>query len=119
MKLLYSTSQVKVEKKLQVYSQEFREGTRQGSVVSNQTLDSLCGDEKQVWRTIRKELEDIGITVAAFDANKDFIFEWFEKALANGAFEERPVDDAASAISHMDQSDEEQYGISISSRYTT
>ena len=44
--------------------------------------------DKQLWYTIRKDLEDIGITVAAFDANKDFIFEWFRNAVAKGAFGE-------------------------------
>ena len=27
-------------------------------------MDSICTNDKQVWRTIRKELEDIRITVA-------------------------------------------------------
>jgi hypothetical protein len=58
-------------------------------VIFNLTVDSLCIDEKQIWRIIRRELEDIGITVTAFDANKIFIFEWFIKAVAGGAFEER------------------------------
>jgi hypothetical protein len=46
--------------------------------MSTQTIDTLCKDEKEVWRTIRKELEEIGITVTAFDANKDLIFEWLK-----------------------------------------
>jgi hypothetical protein len=102
-----STSQVRVERRLEEYSQEFRKGRRQDSVMSDQTVDSLCEDEKPVWRTIRKELEDIGITVAAFDANKDFIFEWFSKAVASGAFEERPFDDSAPLVG---PSDEQQNG---------
>jgi hypothetical protein len=102
-----STSQVRVEKKFEQFSQEFRDGKRQGSVLSNQTLDSLCNDEKEVWRTIRKELEDIGITVAAFEANKAFIFEWFTNAVANGAFEEQSLDDAGA---QLDLSDEQQNG---------
>jgi DNA-binding ferritin-like protein (Dps family) len=69
--------------------QEFRDGKRQRSVISAQTVDSLSKDQKRVWRTIRKELEDIGITIDAFDANKHFIFEWFVKALESGAFEEQ------------------------------
>jgi hypothetical protein len=71
---------------------EFREGKREGSVISNQTTDSLRVDEEQIWHTIRKELEDIGITIAAFDANKDFIFDWFTKAVESGAFEEESFD---------------------------
>ena len=58
-------------------------------------------------RTIRKELEDVGITIAAFDANKNFIFEWFMSATTNGAFEERLVDDRRpTAEPYEDSSDE-------------
>jgi hypothetical protein len=90
-----SLSQVVVEKKLNEFLEEFRHGKRQGSVISHQTIESLSVDAKQVWRTIRKELEEIGITVAAFDANKDFIFAWFTDAVARGAFEEQPSDNAS------------------------
>jgi hypothetical protein len=54
-------------------------------------------NDKKTWRNIRKELEDIGITVTAFDANKNFIFEWFTKAVVNGAFEEQSPDDSLTA----------------------
>jgi hypothetical protein len=83
-------SQANVEKKLDNFLREFREGKRQDSLISVQTSDSLGKDEREIWRKIRKELKEIGITVAAFDANKDFIFEWFGKAVASGAFEEQP-----------------------------
>jgi hypothetical protein len=93
----FSTSQANVEKKLNDFLQEFKEGKRQGSVISARTVDSLSLNEREVWRTIRKEIEDIGITVAAFDANKHFIFDWFAKALESGAFEEQSLDDASIA----------------------
>jgi hypothetical protein len=72
-------------------------------VISTQTADSLCTNDKQVWHTIRKELEDIGITVAAFDANKAFIFEWFMNAISSGAFEERSWDDSPTARPSLEQ----------------
>jgi hypothetical protein len=72
--------------------QEIRDGHRQGSVISTQTTDCLCNEE--VWHTIGKELEDIGITIAAFDANKDFIFEWLANAVASKAFEEQSSDES-------------------------
>ena len=43
-----------------------------------------------MWRAIRRELDDIGISVAAFDANKEFIMEWFRTAIINGFFDEQP-----------------------------
>ena len=61
--------------------------------MSIQTVDSLDPDDKEAWRTIRKELEDIGISVAAFEANKDFIFEKIYSAVNAGEFEEQAVSD--------------------------
>ncbi|KAH0562061.1 hypothetical protein GP486_003233 [Trichoglossum hirsutum] len=88
-----STSQADVGRRLDDFMREFREGRREGSVVSVRTVDSLSIDDKQMWRAIRKELEEIGITVAAFDANKDFIMKWFAEAMESGAFDEQIVDD--------------------------
>jgi hypothetical protein len=90
-------SQATVLKKLDDYLREIREGKREGSVISAQTTDSLCTNDKQVWHTIRKELEDIGITDSAFDANKDFISEWFLNTIRSGAFEERSWGDSQTA----------------------
>ena len=84
-----STSQVSVETKLDKFIDEFRQGRREGSIVSLQTVDSLSTDDRAVWRTIRKELEEIGISVAAFDANRNFILDWFVHAVETGAFEEQ------------------------------
>ncbi|KAH0537212.1 hypothetical protein FGG08_005991, partial [Glutinoglossum americanum] len=90
------TTQIVVEKKLDEFLQEFQNGKHEGSVVTTQTAESLSTDEKQTWRIIRKELEDIGITVAAFDANRDFIMNWFIAAIANGDFEEQTLDASSS-----------------------
>jgi hypothetical protein len=90
-------SQANVEKLLGDFLQEFREGKRQDSVISCETVDSLDLEDEETWRTIRKDLEEIGITVAAFDANKTFIFDWFTKAFASGAFEEQSLAQQSSA----------------------
>lgn len=84
-----STSQISVETKLDKFIEEFRQGKREASVASLQTADSLSADDRALWRTIRKELEEIGISVAAFDANRGFIFDWFVRAVETGAFEEQ------------------------------
>ena len=83
-----STSQSNVESKLDKLIEEYRQGKREASIISLQTVDSLSADDKALWRAIRKELEEIGISVAAFDANRDFIFDWFIRAAETGAFEE-------------------------------
>lgn len=84
-----STSQLSVEAKLDKFIEEFRQGRRESTIVSPQTVDSLSADDRVAWRTIRKELEEIGISVAAFDANRNFIFDWFIRAVEVGAFEEQ------------------------------
>ena len=84
-----STSQVSVVTKLDKFIEEFRQGKKETSIVSVQTVDSLSTDDRAVWRTIRKELEEIGISVAAFDANRNFIFDWFVRAVEAGAFDEQ------------------------------
>ncbi|KAF8857008.1 hypothetical protein BDZ45DRAFT_727083 [Acephala macrosclerotiorum] len=84
-----STIQIVVERKLDALIQEYQDGRRDASVISVATLESLTLDDKRMWREIRKELEGIGISVAAFDANKAFILEWFQKAVETGAFEEQ------------------------------
>ena len=52
-----------------------------------------------MWREIRKKPESIGISVAAFNANKGFILEWFQDALESGAFDEDPPDGDSGSIS--------------------
>ena len=60
MQLPFSTSQTSVEQKLDKLISDFQQGKRAPSVVSLQTVDSLDPDDKEAWRAIRKELEDIG-----------------------------------------------------------
>ena len=76
-----------------MFLREFRDGKREGSIISTQTVDSLSMDERQAWRAIRKELEDIGVSIAAFDANKDFIVNWLKTAIVTGAFEEEAAEE--------------------------
>lgn len=88
-----------------MFLQEFRDGQHEGSVVSTQTVDSLSTDDRQAWRAIRKMLKDIGISIAAFDANKDFIVNWFKTAMETGAFEgESAEEDGSGSILLADDS---------------
>ena len=88
-----SSSQSSVETKLDKFIEEFRQGRRENSIISIQTVDSLSADDRTIWRSIRKELEDIGIDLAAFEANRGFIIDWLENAVKTGAFEEDDVVD--------------------------
>ena len=69
-----------------MFLQGVQEGKHKSSIISNQTLDSLSTGDGKAWRALRKELEDIGISIAAFDANKHFIVSWFRTAITTGAF---------------------------------
>ena len=102
-----SMSQVNVETKLDKFIQEFRQGKKETSIISLQTVDSISADDKVVWRTIRKELEEIGITVAAFEANRTFIFDWFARAVKTGAFDEEN-EHAISDESDSDSNNEDE-----------
>ena len=105
-----STSQVVVERKLNKLVQEFQGGKHEGSVLTVATVESLTLDDKQLWRTIRKELENIGISVAAFDNNKDFILSWFQTAIEEGAFDEQIPSSPES--SHSGKDPEQLSGLS-------
>lgn len=100
-----STSQVSVEAKLDKFIEEFRQGKKESSIISLQTVDSLSTDDRAAWRTIRNELEEIGISIAAFDANRNLIFNWFVRAVETGAFEEQNEHGTDEESNHIDEPD--------------
>ncbi|MCJ1469068.1 hypothetical protein MMC07_007700 [Pseudocyphellaria aurata] len=108
---LVNTSQINIQKKLDIFKKEYRDGKHEGSIVSTQTVESLSADEQQAWRAIRKELEDIGISVEAFDANKDFILNWFKTAISTGALEEQTLEAETSSL--LDEDDLSQVDINM------
>ncbi|KAF8247249.1 hypothetical protein K440DRAFT_682722, partial [Wilcoxina mikolae CBS 423.85] len=83
-----STSQARLEQKLDKFMAGVRAGMRQGSVISVDTVDSLPTDERELWHELRRELEDIGISAVVLTEKKEFIVDWFKKAIAEGALEE-------------------------------
>ncbi|KAL9628492.1 MAG: hypothetical protein Q9204_005852, partial [Flavoplaca sp. TL-2023a] len=95
---LLSTSRYVTEQKLEKYLREIQRGGREGSIISVQTVDSLSTEDRAVWRAIRKDLESIGITAAAYEANHDFIRDWLIRVLDAGA-----LDEQATFIKYEDQ----------------
>ena len=51
-------------------------------MISVQTIDSLTKDDRAMWRNIRKELEDVGITLDAWQTNHGFIMNWFVRMVS-------------------------------------
>ncbi|KAI4231204.1 MAG: hypothetical protein LQ349_005756 [Xanthoria aureola] len=86
-----STSRYITEQKLEKYLREIQSGKREGSIVSVQTVDSLSMEDRAAWRAIRKDLESVGITAEAYDANRAFIRDWLIRALDTGALDEQAV----------------------------
>lgn len=89
-------TQVIVEQKLRKLLEEFQSGRRETSIFSLETIDSLPADKRRDWREIRKGLEEIGITLDAFNANKPFILGFLREALNNGDLEDSNVRSEAS-----------------------
>lgn len=73
---------------LQKFMDEVQSGKREGSVVSTNTVESLTMDEKQAWRALRKELEDVGITPNLFTQYRDFIIKTLQDAISAGLLQE-------------------------------
>ncbi|OJD14011.1 hypothetical protein AJ78_05601 [Emergomyces pasteurianus Ep9510] len=100
-----SISQFTVQQKLNRYLSVQKNGNRESSLHSEQTADSLSSNDKLTWRSIRRELADIGITVAAFDANREFILNWFAEAVESGDFQPREEVDTDSSSDGADPDD--------------
>ena len=79
----WTTSECFVETRLHQVQLETQRRDR--SSITAETIDSLSLNDKKTWRMIRKELEDFGITIAAFDHNKDFIIGWLKEAKETGS----------------------------------
>ena len=47
-------------------------------------------------------MEDIGISITAFNANKHFIFEWFSNAVDTGAFQEKAGSSPPGSVHSLD-----------------
>jgi hypothetical protein len=82
--------------KINKFIEEVSTGKRESSVVSTDTVESLSMDEKEAWRLLRKELEDIGITPHLFTTYRELIIIKFKDAVDAGDFQGLPwseVDD--------------------------
>ena len=67
---------------------EVRAGKREGSVISTQTFDTAAQNDRETWKALRRELEDIGISPTVISEKRQFIITWFQAAVAAGKLEE-------------------------------
>lgn len=84
-----STSQARLERKLNQLISEVRSGRRQGSVISSQTFDR---NEHETWTQLRRELEDVGISSTVIQEKRDFLIAWFREAIAAGKLDEEETE---------------------------
>lgn len=81
-----SFSQARIEAKLNTLITN--NGARnRDSRISIHTLDSLSTDDRETWRQLRRNLQDIGISVQALKQHRRFIVSWLEEAVRVGALE--------------------------------
>ena len=73
---IFSTSELRVEHNLEKLVAEPDPNAREPSLNSFHTAHSLTTEERYAWRKIRKDMEGVGISIAAFEANRDFIIHW-------------------------------------------
>lgn len=85
---MHSSSQIRIEKKLNKLLAEIRSGKREGSIVSAKTIASISSENQEAWRLLRQELDDMGIGTSLFLHHRSFVVAWFQQAFAAGAFEE-------------------------------
>ena len=88
MNLPASSSNARLEEKLNILIAEVRSGKREGSVISIETVDSITRNNQESWNGFRRELEDVGISSSVIAAKRDFLIVWFQEAVAAGKLEE-------------------------------
>ncbi|KAL8869638.1 MAG: hypothetical protein Q9174_004122 [Haloplaca sp. 1 TL-2023] len=85
-----SSSQARLHKKLDQLISEVRAGKRERSVISAMSLDLTAVETRETWNSLRRDLEDIGISPQVIKEQRSFILDWFRKAVASGLAEESP-----------------------------
>lgn len=83
----------RIEKKLTKYLAEINAGLREGSVVTTPDVAETM-DFPDIWAELRRELEDMGISAAVVEENRDYIRTYLRTALATGMLDEQPPSDA-------------------------
>lgn len=88
MHLLVSSSNARLEEKLNTLITEIRSGKREGSVISIETVDSITRNDREAWDAFRKELEDVGVSSSIIVERRQFLILWLQEAVAAGRLEE-------------------------------
>lgn len=88
--MCYSSGVARIEKGLNQLRDDIQAGRHQGSVISSNSLDEAKEGDENVWRELTQALEDVGVSEAMINENREFIVTWLSRALKEGELEERP-----------------------------
>ncbi|KAF2492088.1 hypothetical protein BU16DRAFT_103163 [Lophium mytilinum] len=71
---------------------------RRGATISDEHVDSMDDDdeEDEAWPQIIRDLEDVGVSKQDALEYRDFIIDWFVRAVNDGRLMEKPVEEAES-----------------------
>lgn len=83
---MVSSSQARIEKKLEKFIAEVRAGLREGSVVSSHHPQTL--DNADSWNDLQRELEDIGLSAGMVSEHQEYIKAWFKDVISSGLLDE-------------------------------
>ncbi|KAK4444440.1 hypothetical protein QBC34DRAFT_415249 [Podospora aff. communis PSN243] len=84
---MVNSSQARIEKKISKFLAEVQAGLREGSVVATPDAANTIS-KADVWKELRRELEDVGISLPAAEDNHEYILERIKKALEAGELDE-------------------------------
>ena len=83
-----SAGLARVEKLLQQLALDHQLGLREGSVISTHNLDVVEEGDKDIWRQIARQLDDVGITSDLGWEHRAYITDWIRIALETGELKE-------------------------------
>ena len=109
--------------KLNTFMAEIRAGMHEGSVISSHSIQSVTTDDKEAWRQLQRELEDIGISAAVLKQHQQFIVKWFRDAVEAGALIEEndaeegsDAEDERGAVEEYESKETEEHTSSMASQ---
>ncbi|KAJ9642590.1 hypothetical protein H2201_006307 [Coniosporium apollinis] len=89
--VLVTHSHSRLEKVLMKFVKEVGAGLHEGSALTSQTADSI--NTREMWKQLRKELEELGITAAVLNEKRELIIDVLRRAFAEGVIDEAEIPD--------------------------
>ncbi len=88
---LTRSSQARIEALLRGFLEDHKAQRHEASILSLDTVLSIQQGDDDVWKDLKNELENAGITEEQITENKQFITEWIVNAIQSGGLQERSM----------------------------